>query len=362
MLAKLWVPEYETQVKQDTADVARALAKVDQMNAAITTAKADLGAAGASVGFAKADKKSKAAFRTYREKQRDRIQELVARQALEAKLEDEQEGQYQAAVAADLAAEEAISSAKQKQAAAEARVTQAQADLRYAEAEVATAKARLEKSQVLFDYTIIKSPYNGVVTKRHFHRGDFIRSADAGGDRVPLLAVERTDIMRVVIQIPERDVPFVDCGDPAVVEVDALPGIVFKTNGNEKVSISCLAASEDPHTRMMRTEVHVKNSNGKLRRGMFGRVTLVLQTGATDAIRIPSAALTGKADGGKGFVRVVRDSKAYVVPVRYGSDNGTDVEVLSGLNLTDQIIVFASDTIQDGSSVSMTERAAKSGH
>ena len=57
-----------------------------------------------------------------------------------------------------------------------------------------------------------------MVTKRNFHPGDFIRSADAGGERVPLLAVERIDVMRVVVQVPERDVPFVDLGDPAVVE------------------------------------------------------------------------------------------------------------------------------------------------
>ena len=126
------------------------------------------------------------------------------------------EDQYQAAVSAQLAAVEAIGAAKQKEAAARARVKQAQADLKYARAEVETAKARLEKSQVLLDYTVIRSPYTGVITKRNFFPGDFIRSADAGGERVPVLAVERTDVMRIVIQVPERDVPFVARGNPAV--------------------------------------------------------------------------------------------------------------------------------------------------
>ena len=72
---------------------------------------------------------------------------------------------------------------------------------------------------------------------------------------------------------------------------------------------------------------------------MFGRVSLSLQVGAPDALRIPSAALTGKADGGKGSVRVVRNDKAYLVPVRYGADNGSEVEVLSGLTLADRVIV-----------------------
>jgi RND family efflux transporter MFP subunit len=363
VLARLWVPEYETQVKQDAADVARAEARVDQMRAAITTAEADLGATSAGVDLAQAEQKSKASYRSYREKQRDRIRDLVARQAIDAKLADEQEDQYQAAVSAELAANAAVGAARQKEAAARARVKQAQADLRYAQAEVTAARARLEKSQVLLDYTLIRSPYTGVVTKRNFHPGDYIRSADAGGERVPVLAVERTDVMRVVIQVPERDVPFVDLKDPAVVEVDALPGVVFKTRGAEKVEVSRLAASEDAQTRMMRTEVHMQNPDGKLRRGMFGRVTLTLQPGGPGTLRIPSAALTGKADGGKGLVRVVRENKAYRVPVHYGADNGSEIEVLSGLTPADQVIVRASGAVEEGSVVAVAEtKSPLAGH
>lgn len=363
VLARIALPEYEAQVKQDTADVVRSEARVDQMKSAITTAEADLGAATAAIALAEAEKKSKASYRAYREKQRDRIKDLVARMAIDAKLADEQEDQYQAALAAESAAGEATSAAKQKEAAARARVKQAQADLRYAEAEVVTAKARLEKAQVLLDYTIIRSPYTGVVTKRNFHPGDFIRSADTGGERVPVLAVERTDVMRVIIQVPERDVPFVDCGDPAVVEVDALPGVKFKTRGADKVEVSRLAASEDVHTRMMRTEVHVKNPDGKLRRGMFGRVTLTLQIGAPDAFRIPSSALYGKAGGGQGVVRVVRDDKVALVPVRYGADNGTDVEILSGLTREDRVVLRAAGSVNEGTAVAMADaKSSPVGH
>lgn len=351
VLARIAVPEYEKQLKQDEAEVIRAQAHIEQMSAAIRTAKADLGAAASAIALAQAEQKSKASFRTYREKQRNRIRDLVRGDAIQAQLADEQEDQYQAAISADLAALEAVNAARQKEAAALARVKQAEADLRYSEAEVYTAKTRLEKSQVLLDYTIIRSPYSGVVTKRNFCIGDFIRSADAGGDRVPLLAVERTDVMRVVVQVPEMHVPFVDCGDPAIVEVDALPGITYKTRGQEKVEISRLAASEDPGTRMMRTEVHLKNQDGKLRRGMFGRVTLILEPGSSKAFRIPSAALAGKAAGGQGSVRVVRDGQACLIPVQYGADNGAEVEITSGLTGHDHVIVRAAGPLNDGSTV-----------
>lgn len=358
VLARISVPEYEKQVKEDASNVVRARARVDQMKAAITTAQADLGAATAAISLAQAEKTSKASYRAYREKQRNRIKELVSTNSIESKLADEQEDQFQAAVSSDLAAAEAVNAARQKETAARARVAQARADLQYAEAEVETAKDRLEQAKVLLDYTIIRSPYTGVVTQRNFHPGDFIRSADAGyakGERLPVLAVERTDVMRVVVQVPERDVPFVDCGDPAVVEVDALPGVVFQTRGSDRVVVSRLAASEDPQTRMMRTEVHVKNADGKLRRGMFGRVTLVLQTGAPHALRIPSAALFGKADGGKGVVRVDRGGKAALVPIQIGADNGSEVEILSGLTAKDRVIVRAAGPLSDGTAVASAE-------
>ncbi|HEX4614070.1 MAG TPA: efflux RND transporter periplasmic adaptor subunit, partial [Urbifossiella sp.] len=272
VLARISVPEYEKQVAQDEADVVRAEARVEQMTAAVTTAEADLGAATSGVALARAELKSKTSYRSYREKQRDRIKDLASRLAIDAKLADEQEDQFQAAFSTELAATEGVTAAQQKEAASRARVTQARADLKYAGAEVAVARARLGKSQVMLGYTIIRSPYTGVVTRRSFHPGDYVRSADAGGDRVPVLSVERTDVMRVVVYVPERDVPFVDAGDPAVVEVDALPGAAFKSTPDNRVVVSRLAASEDPHTRMMRVEVDLKNPDGHLRRGMYGRV------------------------------------------------------------------------------------------
>jgi HlyD family secretion protein len=345
VLAQIAVPEIETQVKQDTAEVTRARAKVDQVKAAITTAEADVGAARAAVALATAEKQSKTSYREYREKQRKRIAELVASRAIEAKLADEQHDQYQAAVGAESAATEAVGAAKQKEAAAKARVKQAEADLRFAEAEVTTAQAKLERAQVLRDFAVIRSPYTGVVTRRNFHPGDFIRSADAGGERLPLLSVERTDLMRVVIQVPDLDVPFVDRGDPAVIEMDALRGVSYRAE------VSRLAASEDPRTRTMRTEVDVKNADGKLRRGMFGRVTLTLKAGAPEVLRIPSSALVGKADGGKGMVRVVREDRVAVVPVQYGTDNGSEVEVVTGLKATDRVILRASGPVEQGTPV-----------
>ena len=98
--------------------------------------------------------------------------------------------------------------------------------MRDAQAKVRLAQAKVGKAQVYVDYTRIISPYNGVVTRRSFHVGDFVRAADQGGS-TPLLTVARTDLMRVIVQVPERDVPYTNVGDPAVVHVDVLSGEKF---------------------------------------------------------------------------------------------------------------------------------------
>ncbi|MBN9520663.1 efflux RND transporter periplasmic adaptor subunit [bacterium] len=357
VLARIAVPEHDKQLEKDAAEVKRAEAKLAQMTAGIATAEAELKSAGASVALAAAEVKSKTSYKAYREKQRQRIRDLATRDAIDAKLADEQEDQYQAAVAAELAAGEAVNAARQKEAAARAKVEQAKADRDYAKAEVDVAIAQREKSAVIHAYAVIRSPYTGVVTRRSFHPGDFIRSADGGGG-VPVLSVERTEVMRVVVQVPDRDVPFVSVGDPAVVEIDALGGAVYRTTPERRIEVARAAEAEDPHTRMMRTEIDLPNPDGRLRRGMFGRVRLALQPGALSAVRIPSAALVGKAEGGKAVVRVVRDDVAQVVPVVFGVDNGAEVEILSGLSPADSVIVRASGPVDNGTRVSVPTAAS----
>jgi HlyD family secretion protein len=356
VLVRISVPEYEKQVKIDAAEVQLAEAKVDQMTAAIETANADMKAKTAAVALAKAEIKSKTAYLGYREKERNRITALAAKDAIDQKLVDEQEYQYQAASAAELVAGEAVKAAIEVEAAARSMILQAQANLKHARAEVEVAKARLEQSQVLLDYTVIRSPYTGVVTKRNFHVGDFIGSAGPVGNRVPLLAVERTDLMRMVVYVPDRDVPYVRNGNPAVVEFDALPGAPFITVvGKNKVEVSRSAESEDPHTRMMRVEVDLDNRDGKLRAGMFGRVSITLNQGGATSVRIPSIALVGNAQDGKASVRLVKDDTVHLIPVRYGLDNGTEVEILSGLTPIDRVVVRANGPLEEGTAVTIAQ-------
>ena len=344
-LAKIAVPEYERQMERDAAKVQHAEAVVKQKDAAIVAEEALTKVAEASVLVAKAQLRAKTAYRKFREKVLARFKELSAQRTIAVKTADESEDEYQAAFEAENTATEGVYAAEQQVLAANARVMKAKADLDEAKAEVNVTKAELARSRVYVEYSEIKSPYDGVITKRSFHHGDFIRGADVSGERVPLLSVERTDKMRIVVQIPDRDVPFANRDDPASLEIDALPGIKIESK------IARVAESEESSSRTMRAEIDVLNTDGKLRRGMYGRATLLLVVGRANSITIPSAALTGKADGSRATVRVVRNGLVHILPVVIGTDNGIRVEVLSGLDLSDSVVLRANGPVEEGTSV-----------
>ena len=357
VLAVIDDPEVDEAVQQNVASLAQSKARVAVAQESVKSAEAEKGAAEAMVTQAEADIVAKVSNRELQDKQLKRIASLVARGAVEDKLEDEQKDRFDVATADLGFARAVVLSAKAVVLSKAALIGKAKADLDEARANVEIAEANLAKARVMQDYTRITSPYDGVVTLRSFHRGDFVRSASEGGD-VPLLAVARTDKMRVVLPIPDTDVPYVDQGDPAVLRMDALPGMAFQG------VVSRYSESEDSSSRNMRTEVDLPNPDGKLREGMYGRVTVILQPAAKDAVTIPSSALIDQTGTGQGNVFVIRDGKSRRVAVQVTKDNGVDAEIVNGLTVDDHVIVSYNGTVADGTPVKpvASKAATATGH
>ena len=216
-----------------------------------------------------------------------------------------------------------------------------------AEALLDVAKADLDKAKVRVKFGDIVAPFDGVVTVRNVHVGDFIRAAQSGGI-IPLLRVERTDVMRVVVQMPDLYVPYTDVGDAADVLIDALPKDVFHGK------VTRIANSEDAMTRTMRTEVNLPNPDLIMRNGMYGRVKFILQESG-EGWTLPSTAMIGKVENGEGHVYVVKDGKAHRQAVRVGTDSGREVEILEGVNAQSQVVTRYKGSLGDGARVHVIE-------
>jgi RND family efflux transporter MFP subunit len=330
-LIEIEVPELKAQRTKCEAVVEQKEACVRQAEARRKAAFADIKSADAKIVQSRANANSAQSWLKYRKLQLDRISRLVKDNALEEKLYEESMERHEAAAETLNAAKAAIKTSEAEREAVGARVEQADADIVSAKADVAVAKAELERAKVMVDFATIRAPFDGYVTTRSKLPGDFVKAGTEGAAE-PLLTVERTDKMRVVVQIPDRDVPYCDPGDEASVEIDALPGVIFPP-----AKISRIARSEETHTKLMRVEIDVENKDGKLRQGMFGWVTIVLDR-SPEQLSIPTSCLVGKARDGSATVYVVREGIARLIPIKYGADNGRLVAVESGLTLRDEVI------------------------
>jgi HlyD family secretion protein len=350
VLAEIDAPEYLQSRDQAKAEVGQAEAKLELANAAVARAEADVGAAEAGVSEKQAELTRVRGDLNFRNIQYQRIRQLFELKSIDQRLVEERRKQRDAAQCAVEATEASIRTAQTQVVAKKAKVQQAQADAVTEKAKVDVALALLQKAQIYVDYLKIVSPYNGVITDRGYHGGEFIRAPQGGPRQKPLLTVARTDLMRVVTKLPERYVPYCDPGDPADVELDALQGRIFHAK------VSRIAESLDRANRTMRVEVDLKNPTNELRDGMFGRVTIQL-TAATKELSIPSSTLVNNTESGSFSVYVVRNGHAELVAVKVGRDNGILAEILSGIQANDLVIAHPTEDLKPGAAVEI-ERVA----
>jgi len=354
VLAEIDDPEVFKEKERSAAMLVQGEAKVQQAEARIKVAKAFYKAAQATVVQSQAEIERTAATRSYRDKVLQRFTELAASRSVPQQVVDEQEENFKAAVATEKAARSAVLTAEAQAEEAESKIEQAKADLAGARADVKVDEAADAKAGVLVDYTKIISPYDGVVTRREFFRGAFIRSASEGGN-VPLMSVAKVDQVRVVTYVPDRDVPLTDIGDEAEITLDALPNQVFKGK------VSLMADREDPSSRTMHTEVFLPNADNKFRPGMYGIAKIILNRDVKNST-LPASCLVGEAKEGKGDVFTIKDGKVHRTAIQIGTDDGIRVEVISGIGPDDDVIA-STGTVTEGMAVkpSTPEPAAPAG-
>ncbi len=343
ILAEIAVPKEEAAVDESAAMLEQAKAKAEQAESTVKAMEAERDSAAATVAQSESEIDRFVANRKLAESQYTRIKSIYDQKAVEKRLVDEQERELESAQAAERTARLAVLSARARLAATAAKIDQAQADVAESRAAVGVASARLARARVDVLYAKIVAPFDGVVTHRNFHPGSFIRSA-SDGSQLPLLTVSRTDQMRVVVRVPDRDVVLASAGDAAIVNIDGLEGREFTG------TVSRIADSEDSTTRTMRVEIDLPNPTGLLREGMYGRVHISLEA-TSKRLTLPVACVLDRSGRGQGVVQVVREGKIHRTKVQLGPDNGTLVEVKTGLASDDEVVLRSNTPLEDEMSV-----------
>lgn len=233
------------------------------------------------------------------------------------------------------------------------KYTVARAAVDLARAQVRRTEAELAKLEALMEYTRIKAPFDGVVTERFADPGALIQAATGNTNVTPVVTVARVDVVRTFVDIPEREVPFVSTQNRATLEPTALARHTFDGR------VTRFARALSPATRTMRTEVDFGNPDGRLYPGMYGSLTIALET-HPNAIVVPSIAVSRRKDG-QAFVYIVAGSAAHQKLVHTGIDDGIQTEIVDGLEGNEPCIVSASGSLEDGTPVIASELPATSG-
>jgi RND family efflux transporter MFP subunit len=336
LLLKLGVPDLEADRDHKKALAAQARKSVALAKEALAVAKREV------EEVEKEDKRYRAEV-AFASKKLDRIKDLVRQRAQDISLQEEAERQYEAAQAA----REANSARKLKR---EAGVKAAEAQLALDEQKVKVADAALGKAEALMSFATVTAPFDAVITSRRVHPGATIK--DPG---TVLLTVMDVGRVRVLIDVPQRDVPLLNDdearpnrksgkGDPVVVTIPALSEKV-PPRGEFKGTVTRVARSLDPVTRTMRAEIELDNPDGLLQPGMYGSasVTLAHRKGV---ITVNSSAIVRKGEGEVGVFIVAdvqgegerRKGVLRWVPVQLGIDDGTLVQISSGLTGSELVV------------------------
>jgi len=270
VLAEISVPEMEQELRQKQALYAQAKAEVEQAaQATIVVQKAAESAAArireAEAGVARADGE----YQRW-EAERTRIQELATSGSVSQKLADETLNQFRAADAGRQEVAAKVESVKAALGEAEATVAKSKADEAGAAARLEVAQANIDHMQALLGYAKIRAPFAGIVTERNVDTGHFVRPPQGSGSP-SLFVVVRTDVVRIVTDIPELEAPQVNIGARAMIRVQSL--------GGEEIEgqVTRTAWVLDPSSRTLRTEIDLPNPSGHLRPGMYATVRITLK-------------------------------------------------------------------------------------
>jgi RND family efflux transporter MFP subunit len=210
------------------------------------------------------------------------------------------------------------------------------------EAAEQSAAANLARLRELESFKRVVAPFDGVVTQRSTDVGALINAGENPGNA--LFRVADTHRLRIYVSVPQSYAGQVKQGASAGLEFADRPGRRYQA------SVSSTARALDASTRTLQVELQIDNANGELFPGSYAEVHFDLRGTGTTLLRIPVNSMLFRAQG---LLVATVDSSghAHLRRITQGRDFGREIEVLSGLEESDTLIVNPPDSISEGMQV-----------
>jgi RND family efflux transporter MFP subunit len=212
-----------------------------------------------------------------------------------------------------------------------------------AQADFSSAEADVERLNYLVNYKKVISPFNGIVTQRNIDIGDLVSNSDSLSKK-PMFLISQVNPLRVFVDVPQSYANNIHINQPVTISQKEIHGQIF----NAKIANT--AGAIDKTTRTLQIEIILPNDDNQLLPGSFVKVSVPFES--KDSLKVPLNAMLFKALGPS--VATVVNNKVKIKYVTIGQDFGNRLEIIQGLDASDEIILNPPDSIADGDSVEIS--------
>jgi RND family efflux transporter MFP subunit len=212
-----------------------------------------------------------------------------------------------------------------------------------AKALVQSAQAQASDAQLLLNDATLRAPIDGVVLKRVVEAGTFVSPGSPG------FVVADIKSVKFLFGAPDGLLDKLALGTPLSVHVDAVGSDVAGT-------ITRIAPSADPKSRVFEIEITIPNADGRLKPGLVASLAMPALTQSGTVIALPLTGVVRSLKDPRGFAVFVvteenGDSVAHVRDVTLGAVIGNEVQVLSGLQKLERVVTMGATLLVDGAHV-----------
>ncbi len=213
------------------------------------------------------------------------------------------------------------------------------ADFKLKQALLEAAHSHLQRIEEVKRFAQITAPFAGTIVERMLEVGQLFNA----GTEHPMFKLAQIDKVRVFVRIPQTHARSVSISQSAEILVPELPETTFQA----KVVRS--AGAIDPASRTLLVELEMENPHGTLLPGSYAQVRIP-EALPNSSLTIPANCLIYSNEGVRAAV-VGSDHRAQLRVITLGKDLGPRIEILSGLQTSDRVILSPPDSLLEGAPV-----------
>ncbi|MGY4225034.1 RND family efflux transporter MFP subunit [Bradyrhizobium sp. USDA 4503] len=208
-------------------------------------------------------------------------------------------------------------------------------------AQVAANEANVNRLRQLQSFEQVVAPFAGVITARNTDVGALINAG--GNEGAALFHIAAIDKLRAYVDVPQNYASSIRTGTRANLQFPDRPGKSYPA------TVTRTSSAIDIQARTLQVELDIDNSSGEFFPGSFVQVHFQLPP-VGQGLRLPVNALLFRAEGVQ-VAEVSRNGKVVLKPITLGRDFGDTIEVLTGVEQSESVVVNPSSAIASGDQV-----------